>query len=106
MPYLLLTATAFVGQSLLFVPIVPLLVSAGALAAHGDLHVALAIVALAAGLIPGDDLWYAIGRARGGRILKRLCRAALEPNSCLRRTQTFLGRWGAKTLLVPSSSRG
>ena len=98
--YLLLTASAFVGQSLLFVPIVPLLVSAGALASYGDLHPALAVLALTAGLVPGDYVWYRLGRTRGDKILRRICRAALEPNSCVRRTQRFLGRYGAKTLLI------
>lgn len=98
--YLILTASAFTGQSLLFVPIVPLLVSAGALASYGEMHPAAAIAALTAGLVGGDYVWYRLGRARGDRILRRICRAALEPNSCVRRTQRFLGRYGAKTLLI------
>jgi membrane protein DedA with SNARE-associated domain len=62
--YVVLAATAFGGQSALVVPIVPLLASAGALAAHGELHVGLAIVALAAGIIPRDTGWYWLGRKR------------------------------------------
>jgi membrane protein DedA with SNARE-associated domain/rhodanese-related sulfurtransferase len=98
--YAVLAATAFAGQSALVVPIVPLLVSAGALAAHGELHVGLAIVALAAGIIPGDTVWYWLGRKRGRRILGRVCRISLEPDTCVRRTQRVLGRWGAKALLI------
>jgi membrane protein DedA with SNARE-associated domain/rhodanese-related sulfurtransferase len=98
--YILLTLSAFAGQAMLFVPLVPLLVSAGALSARGELSPVLAVVALTAGLMSGDFLWYMLGRARGGRILNRLCRAALEPSTCLRRTQSFLGRHGARTLLI------
>ena len=98
--YLLLTLTAFTGQALLVVPIVPILLSAGALAHHGEMVPALAIVALAAGIVPGDYVWYVIGRKRGSAILKRVCRMALEPGSCVRRTQNFLGRYGARALLV------
>jgi membrane protein DedA with SNARE-associated domain/rhodanese-related sulfurtransferase len=98
--YAILSATAFAGQSALVIPIVPLLISAGALAAQGELHVGLAIVALAAGILPGDTLWYWLGRKRGRKILGRVCRAALEPDTCVRRTQGILGRWGARALLV------
>lgn len=98
--YLLLTLTAFAGQAALVIPIVPLLVSAGALAARGELHPVFAVAALVAGLVPGDYLWYRLGRSRGGKILSRVCRAALEPNSCVRKTQNILSRYGAKTLLV------
>jgi membrane protein DedA with SNARE-associated domain len=45
--YLLLTVTAFASQVLLFVPIVPLLLTTGALAAQGQLRIGLALAALA-----------------------------------------------------------
>jgi membrane protein DedA with SNARE-associated domain/rhodanese-related sulfurtransferase len=95
--YAVLAASAFAGQSALVIPIVPLLVSAGALAARGELHAGLA---LAAGIVPGDTVWYWLGRKRGRKILGRICRASLEPDTCVRRTQGVLGRWGARTLLV------
>lgn len=99
-PYLLLTAGAFTAQALLVIPIVPVLVSTGALAAQGELHVALAVVALSAGLVSGDWVWYLLGRRRGGRILSRVCRAALEPGSCVRRAHNIFGRFGPRALLV------
>jgi membrane protein DedA with SNARE-associated domain/rhodanese-related sulfurtransferase len=98
--YAVLVASAFAGQCALVVPIVPLLVSAGALAAQGQLNVGLAIVALAAGIVPGDTVWYWLGRKRGRKLLARVCRISLEPDTCVRRTQGILGRWGARTLLV------
>jgi membrane protein DedA with SNARE-associated domain/rhodanese-related sulfurtransferase len=99
-PYLLLSIGAFTAQALLVVPIVPVLVSTGALAAQGELHPALAVVALTAGLVSGDTLWYALGRRRGGKILSRVCRAALEPGSCVRRAQNVFRRFGPRTLLI------
>jgi membrane protein DedA with SNARE-associated domain/rhodanese-related sulfurtransferase len=98
--YAILTATAFAGQTALVIPIVPLLISAGALAARGELHAGLAIVALAVGIIPGDTVWYWLGRKRGRKILGRVCRISLEPDTCVRRTQGILGRWGARALLI------
>jgi membrane protein DedA with SNARE-associated domain/rhodanese-related sulfurtransferase len=99
-PYLLLAAGAFTAQSLLVIPIVPVLIATGVLAAQGELHVGLAVIALTAGLVSGDSVWYVLGRMRGGRILSRICRAALEPASCVRRAHNVFGRFGARALLV------
>ncbi len=100
MTYLLLALTAFSAQAMLVVPVVPILLSAGALAAHGEMHPVLAIVALTLGVVPGDTVWYALGRVRGGSILNRVCRASLEPADCRQRAQNVLTRYGAKTLVV------
>ncbi|CAN5495629.1 DedA family protein/thiosulfate sulfurtransferase GlpE [soil metagenome] len=98
--YAVLALTAFAAQAALVVPLVPVLVSGGALAARGEIDPWLAILALAAGVIPGDSLWFWLGRKRGGRVLGRVCRLALEPDTCVRRTQNVLRRYGARTLLV------
>ena len=84
----------------MFVPIVPLLVGTGALAAHGQMQPFWAVLALGAGVAAGDYLWYVIGRRRGVAILGRLCRIALEPSTCLRRTENLFARYGAAALLV------
>ncbi len=99
MTYLLLAASAFAAQALMFVPIVPLLVGTGALVAHGQIDVTLALTALTLGIAAGDLLWYGIGRRRGLAVLGRLCRLALEPSTCLRRTENLFARWGAAALL-------
>jgi membrane protein DedA with SNARE-associated domain len=59
--YLLLTISAFAAQALLFVPIVPLLLATGALAAQGRLHPGGALAALVLGVEFGDLFWYALG---------------------------------------------
>src|ERR1051325_6041137 len=41
-----------------------------------------------------------LGRYRGGRILKLLCRISLEPDSCVRRTENLFIRHGIRSLLV------
>jgi hypothetical protein len=45
-------------------------------------------------------LWYEIGRRRGGRILSLLCRIALEPESCVRRTEDAFQNHGSRSLLI------
>ena len=79
--YLLLAASAFTAQALMFVPIVPLLVATGALASRGEITAPWSAVALTAGVAAGDLLWYGIGRRRGRAVMGRLCRVALEPST-------------------------
>jgi membrane protein DedA with SNARE-associated domain len=58
--------------------------------------VALAFIAV----ILADLFWYSLGRYRGGRILKVLCRISLEPDSCVRRTENLFVRHGVHSLLI------
>lgn len=82
------------------IPAVPVLIAAGALAGSGRLSVPLALgLAVAASLV-SDTVWYWVGRRRGGKVLSLLCRIALEPDSCVRRTEDIFTRHGARTLLV------
>ena len=57
------------------------------------------LVAVAASLL-GDLPWYAAGRRAGYRVLRVLCRVSIEPDSCVKQTETIYERWGAPSLLV------
>ncbi|MGH7229852.1 MAG: VTT domain-containing protein [Nitrospiraceae bacterium] len=82
------------------IPAIPLLVAAGALAGGGALNPWAAVgIAVIAALL-GDWLWYELGRRRGRSVLTLLCRIALEPDSCVRRTEQFFLRHGARSLIV------
>lgn len=96
----MLSMSAFAGQALLFVPIVPLLVGTGVLAAGGELRVGGAVVALVIGVAAGDWLWFVLGRHRGGSLVRRVCRLAGEPNTCVRRVEQLFARYGARALVV------
>jgi membrane protein DedA with SNARE-associated domain/rhodanese-related sulfurtransferase len=56
------------------------------------------IVAILAALI-GDSIWFGLGRWRGSSILDLLCRIALEPDTCVQKTQTTYARHGVNWLL-------
>src|SRR5580658_3115942 len=86
------------GYSLLFVwvlaeqlglpiPSGPLLLAAGALAGTDRMNLFLVVALPMLAVAICDTLWYQLGRRRGMRVLKLLCRISLEPDSCLRRTQ-------------------
>lgn len=82
------------------VPAVPMLVVAGAFAAQGQFgYAALLFIATLATLL-GHLPWYFAGRRYGHRVLRTLCRIAVEPDSCVKQTETIFERWGAVSLVV------
>ena len=82
------------------VPAVPLLVVTGALVQQGELSLALLLAVAVAASLLGDIPWYFAGRHYGHSILNTLCRIAIEPDSCVKRTENIFERWGAPSLLV------
>ncbi len=97
---LLVFANVLLTQAGLPVPAVPMLVVAGALAAQGQFgFVTLLLVAMTAALA-GDVPWYFAGRRYGHRVLRTLCRIAIEPDTCVKQTENIFDRWGPSSLLV------
>ncbi|HZA55315.1 MAG TPA: DedA family protein [Candidatus Udaeobacter sp.] len=98
--YALLFGWVLLEQMGLPIPAVPLLIAAGALAGAGKMNLTFAVALAFIAVILADLFWYSLGRYRGGRILKLLCRISLEPDSCIRRTENLFVRHGAHSLLV------
>ena len=81
-------------------PSIPILLAAGALSALGQLSFLLAAsLGIAAAMI-SDGVWYELGRRRGMKVLQFLCRISLERDSCVRRTEGFFERYGARSLVI------
>jgi membrane protein DedA with SNARE-associated domain len=96
----LVFANVLLTQAGVPVPAVPILIVAGAFVAQGQIALApLILVSVVASLV-GDTLWYAAGRRYGYRILRTLCRIAIEPDSCVKQTETIFERWGAPSLML------
>lgn len=82
------------------IPVYPVLIVAGALAARGQLGLApVFAVALLATLI-ADNLWYWAGQRMGRRVLRLLCTVSLTPDSCVRQTESIFTRFGPPSLMV------
>jgi membrane protein DedA with SNARE-associated domain len=81
-------------------PAVPALLGVGALAAHGRADIPSVLGAMCAVALAVDLVWYEVGHRRGARVLARLCRLSLEPDVCVRRTETIFARYGVRTLLI------
>ena len=98
--YVVLFGWVLLEQLGLPIPAAPLLIAAGALASAGKMNLTFAVTLAFIAIILADLFWYSLGRYRGGRILKLLCRISLEPDSCVRRTENLFIRHGIRSLLV------
>jgi RND family efflux transporter MFP subunit len=96
----LVFAAVFVEQIGLPLPALPWLLAAGALSATGQFSLFWGLAVTVLACLIADALWFYLGRHRGGQVLSLLCRIALEPDSCVRRTQNAFTRYGLKGLLL------
>lgn len=87
-------------QGALPIPSVPLLLVCGALARAGYLSDAPILFFGVLACLIADCAWFQIGRNRGAKILRFLCRMALEPDSCVRQTENGFVRYGVRFLLI------
>lgn len=97
--YWVLFVWVFLEQVGLPIPSVPILLACGAMAGMGQLNFAAAILSCLLGSLAADTLWYELGKRKGIRILQWLCRIAIEPDSCVRRTEGVFEKQGAKSLI-------
>jgi membrane protein DedA with SNARE-associated domain/rhodanese-related sulfurtransferase len=97
--YVVLFLSVSADQLGLPVPSVPVLLAMGALSGSGEFSLAIALPLAVAGCLVGDLSWYELGRRRGRRILKLLCRISLEPDFCIRRAEDVFSRRGPNVLL-------
>lgn len=97
--YVVIFLSVSADQLGLPVPSVPVLLAMGALSGSGEFSLAVAFPLAVAGCLVGDLSWYELGRRRGRRILKFLCRISLEPDFCIRRAEDLFSRRGPSVLL-------
>ncbi|HEV7519403.1 MAG TPA: VTT domain-containing protein [Thermoanaerobaculia bacterium] len=81
------------------IPALPTLIAAGALAAEGRLSGLGILFCGAFAALAADLGWFLLGRTRGGRILKTVCKVSLSPDSCVRQTELLFERSGMRSLL-------
>ncbi|HEX8984275.1 MAG TPA: VTT domain-containing protein [Bryobacteraceae bacterium] len=98
--YALLFVWVLAEQGAIPLPSVPLLVAAGALVRLGRLHMLAAIACCVGAALIADTVWFQLGKRRGQRVLRFLCRVTLEPDSCVRRTENAFLKFGLRSLLL------
>lgn len=98
--YALLFLWVLIEQGGLPIPATPLLLASGALAGQGRMNLALVLFSATLACVAADAFWYFFGKRRGAVVLNLLCRIAMEPDSCVRRTESKFSKYGEKTLLI------
>jgi membrane protein DedA with SNARE-associated domain len=98
--YALLFGWVLIEQGGLPILATPLLLAAGALAGQHRMSLPLVVLAATAGCLAADIFWYHFGQRRGAVVLNLLCRISMEPDSCVRRTETTFSKYGPRTLLI------
>src|SRR5690242_3163951 len=97
---MVLFAVVFVEKIGLPIPAIPVLVAAGVLAGSGYMNLWVALSVTVSAALVADWIWFELGRRRGRQVLDWLCRIALEPDSCVRKTETFFLRHGPHSLVL------
>ena len=82
------------------IPAIPVLLAAGAVAGDGQAHLAVLSGISVLACLLGDMLWYELGRYRGRQALNLLCRISLEPDACVRKTESFFAMHGLRALIL------
>jgi membrane protein DedA with SNARE-associated domain len=98
--YTVLFLWVLAEQGGLPIPAVPILLAAGALSATGHLSLAVSIGLAVLASVLADFVWFQFGRHKGMGVLSLLCRMSLEPDSCVRQTQTAFSNQGERSLLI------
>jgi membrane protein DedA with SNARE-associated domain len=95
-----LFAVVLAEQLSIPVPAAPFLLAAGAFARSGETSLASALVFVLLAAFLAQSAWYEAGRRGGRKILTLVCRVAVEPDACVRRTENVFTTYGLKSLLV------
>lgn len=90
----------FARQLSLPVPAVLFLMTAGALAAQGQLHVSLLLLVGVLGCLAGDGVWFWLGRRWGSRMIRLVCSLTLDPRTSMKRSRRIFDQWGLRILVV------
>lgn len=96
---LVLFGVVFAEQLGLPLPALPLLAAAGVLIGTGHIGLLPAVSAAFAATLLADGLWYLAGQRRGRSVLAVLCKIALEPDTCVRRTEAVFLKHGPHSLV-------
>ena len=98
--FVILPALTVAEQIGVPLPAWPALLAVGALAAGGRICIPLVLGATSVAALAIDLTWYELGRRRGARVLARLFRLSVEPDTCAHRAEEIFTRHGAASILV------
>ncbi len=82
------------------IPSVPLLLTAGTLTTTRQFSLTLVLLSVVAACLFSDSAWYFLGKRFGGPMVRLVCKLSFESATCVRRTENFFQRHGARSLLM------
>ncbi|MFQ5679149.1 MAG: DedA family protein [Gemmatimonadota bacterium] len=97
--YPLFAAVGFAEYAGVPIASVPVLVTAGAVAAQGGLHPGLAVLATAGGGLLADTLWFLVSRWQGERMVGTACGLTSNPRACVHTVRNRVEKLGARYVL-------
>ena len=97
--YAFLFCYVFAVQAGIPIPSDPIVLMMGALVGDGRYSLGIAFLTVVVAALLGDLIWYELGRSKGRSVLKLLCKLSLEPDTCVRKTETDFLKRGPSTLL-------
>jgi membrane protein DedA with SNARE-associated domain len=97
--YLFLAIVCFSEAIGVPLPAALAILTAGAVAAYGGLHLYLVFGIALLAMVTGDVVLYFAGRVSGWALLGLLCRLSANPETCILRSAEYFYRRGKQTLL-------
>ena len=97
--YVFLAVVCFAEAVGLPLPAALAILTAGAVAAYGQLHFYLVFGIALVTMLAGDVILYFMGRVSGWALLGFLCRLSANPETCILRSAEYFYRRGKQTLL-------
>lgn len=96
---LIVFINVLVEQLGLPIPAYPIFIVTGSLIQDGHFTFAGLLLTAVIGALIADLFWYFAGRRYGTRVMGKLCRISLSPDSCVRQTESLFIRLGPSSLL-------
>lgn len=90
----------FANQICLPVPSVVFLMTAGALAANGKMHVSVVVLLGVFGCLAADGIWFWFGRRWGSQAMRLFCRLSDDPRACASNAHEKFRRYGLGIMCV------
>lgn len=96
---LIVFMNAVLDQIGLPLPAYPTFLVTGSLIGVGKFGFASLLLTAVAGAVIADLFWFCAGRRYGTRVMAKLCRISLSPDSCVKQTETLYLKLGPSSLL-------
>src|SRR5215467_6404342 len=96
--YIVTLWAVFLEQLGLPLPAAPVLIGMGALSQSGRFSIVNVLAVALTGSLAADLIWYYLGRRYGRAVLQIICKIALEPDFCVRRTEDAFVKRGLWTI--------